>query len=179
MIDAALPRVRDGLLKYMAVMASVASDDDFFNDRLFQKKFNGFYRVRRCSVTWQPQFFALLGKTIKENLTFRDVLESIHENTGRYEASFASKLYATVYRTAPVIDSIVLANLELKLPLSGAEGRIDKICQIHQQLGVGAAAYLLTNNGKYLISEFRKMYPFAQDVTDEKALDLVLWQSRG
>lgn len=88
----------------------------FFNGRFFQKKFNGFYRVRRCSVNWQPQFFALLGKTIKEDLTFGEVLKSIHKNTGRYEASFASKLCATVYRTAPVIDSIVLAILELKLP---------------------------------------------------------------
>lgn len=160
-------------------MALAACGGDFHQDRLFQKKFNGFYRVRRSTMTWQPQFFALMGQAIKENLGFREILESIFNNTGRYEASFASKLYATACTTAPVIDSVVLANLNLKLPLPGAAGRLDKICRVHEQLGILATHYLATQDGRYLISAFRTMYPFAHDVTDEKALDFVLWQSRG
>jgi hypothetical protein len=50
----------------------------------------------------------------------RSIDEELHRTTGRCEASFASKLSATIGPTMPVIDSVVLRNLNLRLPPSGS-----------------------------------------------------------
>ncbi len=44
-------------------------------------------------------------------MEYIEILSEIFKNTGRVEASFASKLYATLYPDYPFIDSIVLNNL--------------------------------------------------------------------
>lgn len=48
---------------------------------------------------------------------------------------------------------------------------------IHAALTKTFADLLATAEGKYLVASFRTAYPKAA-VTDEKALDLVLWQIR-
>ena len=47
----------------------------------------------------------------RDELKFDVVLDLLHQETNRYEASFASKLIATINPSMPVIDSIVLKNL--------------------------------------------------------------------
>jgi len=142
----------------------------------FQRKFNHFYRVRR-GATWQGHFYNLLEQKKRQRITFSEILETLHKTTNRYEASFASKLAATIDPTFPVIDSIVLRNLKLKLPPSRAEGRLSLIDELHSDLKRKFEAYLLTDSGKYLLSEFSRTYPNAQ-ITSVKMVDLVLWQTR-
>ena len=97
--------------------------------------------------------------------------------TGRIEASFASKLYATLHPDAAVIDSVVLKNLGFRLPSATDPKRLDRVVDIHNGLTKSFADLLATEDGKYLVQSFRTTYPNAA-VTDEKALDLVLWQIR-
>ena len=97
--------------------------------------------------------------------------------TGRIEASFASKLYATLHPNAPVIDTVVLENLGLRLQSATVPKRLDKVVNIHNCLTKTFANLLATEDGKYLVQSFRAAYPKAS-VTDEKALELVIWQIR-
>jgi hypothetical protein len=174
-IDAAIPRVKEGLEKYLWLQRNRDAVDVRVNAE-YQRKFNRFYRVRRGS-TWQGHFYALLQARKRHCVTFRDVLNAIYKATNRYEASFASKLVATIDPTMPVIDSVVLRNLGLRLPPAGAANRLSLIEALHNELATRFSEYLKTPDGRYLVDKFRKTYPSA-NITEVKMLDLVLWQTR-
>ena len=91
-----------------------------------------------------------------------EILGELRRATGRWEASFASKLLATVDPGMPVIDSVVLRTLGLRLPpLLGAEDRAAGIEAVHRALAAEFAAFLPTKEGRYLVASFRQMYPHA------------------
>jgi len=177
-IDATLPKIKEGLGKYLWLQNQVGNDEAFYKSPEFRRKFNYFYRVRR-GEKWQQEFYALMNVALEKKLTFDAVLNQLHKATSRMEASFASKLYATINPSAPVIDSIVLRNVGLRLPYVGAHDRADRICQIHVTLGALFDAYLQTKDGVYLVDMFDREYSEARvRITDQKKLDLVLWQLR-
>ncbi|WP_028453002.1 hypothetical protein [Chitinilyticum aquatile] len=174
-IDAALPKIEAGLKQYLWLQARV-SIDPFFEDVEFRRRYNHFYRVRR-GPAWQNTFYSLMAQAKREQLQFQEVLDLLLEATGRYEASFASKLIATLQTSKPVIDSVVLKNLGLRLPSPNVLDRGPKICKLHAELEHMFASYLQTSTGKYLVQEFNRAYPNT-GTSDEKKLDLVLWQTR-
>lgn len=174
-IDCALLRVEGGLEKYLSLQCSLKSVDVSKN-RDFQKRFNHFYRVRRNS-DWQSQFYKLLQAKKNNEISFSDALKTIHKNTGRFEASFASKLVATVHPDKPVIDKFVLENAGLKLPSPSAKDREGKITAVYSQLEIRFKGFLDTKNGKYLVKQFQAKFPNAK-ITKIKMADLVLWQTR-
>jgi hypothetical protein len=177
-IDAALPNVATGLSQYQYIQTRAAGLTVFEADHVFRRRFNHFYRVRRAPA-WQDAFYALMSVAKGSAVTFRQVVERLHVSTERYEASFASKLFATLHPTSPVIDSVVLKNLGLRLPTSTAAHpqRVAGIVQVHVDLTNDFAAFLATAMGAYLVAALDAMYP-ASGITDEKKLDLVLWQTR-
>src|SRR5262245_24080782 len=113
-IDAVLPKVAKGLQQYVWLQAK-RDAGDLRSDLLFRRQFNHFYRVRR-KKEWQDTFYELLESFKGAAVGFPDVFDALYRATGRYEASFASKLLATLNPDMPVIDSIVLGNLKLRLP---------------------------------------------------------------
>lgn len=175
-IDAALPKVEKGLKQYLWLQSKVAVSGQFQENFEFRKKYNHFYRVRRASA-WQNAFYGVMARAKREHLQFHAVIEAMRQATGRYEASFASKLMATLNPSMPVIDSVVLKNLNMRLPAAYAQDRIKKICTLHENLTTYFSDYLESENGAYLVSQFKKKYPNAK-VTETKMLDLVLWQTR-
>ena len=149
---------------------------DVSSDASFRKRFNAFYKVRR-GRDWQDKFYELLECRKGRASSFAEVLDALHSATGRYEASFASKLLATIDPDMPVIDSIVLRNLGVRLPAYGSDGRRSRIVELHRRLLSSLTVFLKTDVGRYLVKRFRATYPEA-DVTEIKMLDLVLWQTR-
>ncbi|OFW31430.1 MAG: hypothetical protein A3H97_18565 [Acidobacteria bacterium RIFCSPLOWO2_02_FULL_65_29] len=83
----------------------------------------------------------------------------------------------TIDPDTPVIDSIVLQNLGVRLPAYGSDGRRSRIVELHGRLLSSLTVFLKTDVGRYLVKRFRATYPEA-DVTEIKMLDLVLWQTR-
>ncbi len=175
-IDATLPKVEKGLGQYLWLQSKVAASGQFEEDSEFRKKYNHFYRIRRPDA-WQNTFYGLMARAKREHLQFHAVIEALKQSTGRHEASFASKLVATLNPSMPVIDSVVLKNLNMRLPAASAPDRIKKICKLHENLTACFSDYLKSENGEYLVSQFKEMYPRAR-VTKTKILDLVLWQTR-
>ena len=174
-IDAALAGASEGLRQYEWLQSRVAGQDDFEHDPEFRRRFNRFYRVRR-DREWQDAFCGLMGRAKKERLEFRVVLDALHRATNRYEASFASKLVATLDPSKPVIDAFVLRNVGIRLPTYAAADRATRIGEIYSQLITAFSTFLSGERGAYLISAFRRTYPDAR-VTIVKMLDLVLWQT--
>ena len=175
-IDQALPLVSVGLEKYCRIQADLLTTD-VARDRAFQTRFNGFYRVRR-NTEWQSAFYALLQRQKSEPQSFERVLSALHAATGRVEASFASKLVASIDPDQPVIDAFVLKNLGLRLsPAGSAQLRRARVVAAHDRIGRIFADYLATELGRHLIMRFEERYP-DRHLTPVKMLDLILWQAR-
>ena len=179
-ILAAMPKIAVGLGKYLCIQAVVQGGADLTRDPIFQKKFNGFYRVRR-NEKWRRIYFKLLEHERQQKKlarrTFQQVLEEIEQQTKRVEASFASKLVATVDPLQPVIDSVVLANVGGRLPYPKKLNRVQVIGAMHKQLVGCYRAYLRSPDGKFLVTSFKSHYPKAR-ISEVKMLDLVIWQTR-
>lgn len=178
-IDLALPKVADGLAKYLWLQDQVAKKPGTFHaDPDFRRRYNGFYRVRR-GAPWATAYYDLMRDAETLGLGFDQVLARLAITTARTEASFASKLFGTLNPDSPIIDSIVLDRIAARLPAQSVANRQGAIHQLLKDMAALYAAYLATPDGQYLVSEFDRLYPAAAKagVTDVKKLDLVLWRS--
>jgi hypothetical protein len=169
-----LPKVNRGLQKYLLLQSMIANSGEFHADPVFRRRFNGFYRVR-CGLEWQNHFYNLMGRA--KGWSFTRVLAELSLATGRLEASFSSKLVASLDPSFPVIDTFVLNNVGLKLPAPGRPDRARRVNEIYGELRRVYAEFLESVAGRTLVQEFRRYYPTA-NVTELKMLDLVLWQKR-
>jgi hypothetical protein len=113
-IQAALGRLTDGPRRYIWLQEQIARRN-VTTDREFQTAFNGFYRVRR-NLSWRSDYYQLMESSKESGIEFPQALREIARRTNRIEASFASKLVATIDPSKPVIDKFVLENFGLKLP---------------------------------------------------------------
>jgi hypothetical protein len=145
-------------------------------EREFQRRFTGFYRVRR-NDTWRRAYFGLLEASKQGGVSFRCALTSLLEDTHQIEASFASKLVATIDDSQPVIDSVVLKHVGLRLPPASTPERISRVVDVFESLSHWYQEQLCHPRGIATVRLFREAYPAAH-VSDLKALDLVLWQVR-
>jgi hypothetical protein len=178
-IDVSLKNLEAGLTKYLHIQKRFQElTNKPLNDNTeFRKSFNGFYRVRQKPAAWYDAFYGLLDESRNQATDFATVLRSLHTLTNRYEASFASKLLATLNPHMPVFDSVVLTNLKAKLPYQNDPNRFQRICSLHDELSRCYKDYLHSEQGQYLVSQFKKAYPNV-DITEVKMVDLVLWQAR-
>lgn len=175
-VEKALQGAAIGLDKYCWLQAALPRTD-VAHDREFQTAFNGFYRVRRGSE-WQSVFYGLMQRNKSKRQSFAEVLRELHAATGRVEASFASKLVASIDPGMPVIDAIVLKSLGLSLLRRGAiEARLEAIIELHNNLRKIFSDYLETKAGRQLVARFVEVYP-DREITRVKMLDLVLWRSQ-
>jgi hypothetical protein len=171
----ALLRLEGGLCRYRWIQKSVHCCDVSSN-REFQKTFNGFYKVRR-NQRWRDSFYALMQAKKRSGIGFPEALASLHLSTGRIEASFASKLVATLDPSTPVIDSVVLSHFELKLPVSKAPDRKARVVSVYQRLCAAYAELLDCPMGVMLTERFDQHFQ-GTNLTRLKKIDLVLWQIR-
>ena len=175
-IDTALERVEPGLTKYLWLMEHVHGCD-VRQDATFRRRYNHFYRVRQ-GPDWQAPYYALMEQAKIRPTTFADALRALADASGRVEASFASKLVATLDPSQPVIDQHVLRNLGLRMPYAYEADRIGKVIDLHEALRRRYEELLAGEAGRSICERFRRRFP-AANVTDLKRVDLVLWQHRG
>jgi len=174
-IDKALLKIEKGLYKYCWIQEQFHKNDVTSN-REFQKAYNGFYRVRR-NTAWQTVYYRLMEDAKTNGVDFRQVLLELRKKTGRLEASFTSKLVATVYPERPVIDKFVLEYFGLSLPHQHETNRELKAVMVYDALTSKYMAFMSELIASAICARFSAKYPWA-DITDLKKVDLVLWQTR-
>ena len=174
-IDAALPRIIIGLERYLYLQNRFQAVN-ILTDLNWQKKFNGFYKVRR-NLEWRKIFYSFFEMHKNSGISFEATLTELFNKTQSIEASFSSKLVATINPQKPIIDRFVLDNVGLKLPYQASKNRIPKIINIYLELERIYETFLISSNGRYLVEAFKKKYPNTQ-ITELKMVDLVLWQTR-
>lgn len=174
-VDGALPRIEAGLRKYCWIQDNFLQCD-VSRDRTFQKRFNGFYKVRR-NAEWQRHYYQLMDAAKQHPQTYAETLHALRQATGSMEPSFASKLVATLDPEKPIVDKYVLSNFGLRLPYHNAVGREYQTVQVYAELCRRYEALMGTPIAGVIYRRFAEAYPWAH-ISDLKKIDLVLWQTR-
>jgi hypothetical protein len=171
----ALAALEPAVLRYRWLQ-SRSRTSDVRSDAEFQRQFNGYYRLRR-NQEWRSAYYKLMQAEKVERRGFAAVLHSLKSSTGRVEASFASKLVATIEPKLPVIDRYVLLHFGLRLPSYQASERELKTVHVYDELVRCYESLVVSPLGvriRYLFNEQYGDHP----ITDLKKIDLVLWRIR-
>ena len=171
-IEKSLPKKETRIKKYVSIM-HMLHNCDVSKYEIFRKSYNDFYKMRQRSKEYYDIYFKYLEQQ-KNNLfiTFEDILMYIYKNTGRCEASFSSKLLATINPNKAVWDRNVLSNLYIKVPYNN---RIGKIIGTYDKLNGWYEHFLATQNAHDIIKLFDNLFPQYSTITDIKKVDLAIW----
>ena len=180
-LDAALEELqgkKTGMDAYSEIMDTFR-DTDISTDAQFRKCFTCFYKVRR-NAAWR-QFFYRYFEEIKnrENVEFAEIITKIYEETGRVEASFSSKLLATLDSNMPIIDRLVLEKLGQKMSGKSAEEKLARAIAIHGQLVQWYQAFLETEEAQRYIGQFDVHFPEHRGFSATKKIGFLIWADRG
>ena len=140
----------------------------------FQKKFNHFYKVRR-NENWRKVYYKYF-ETVKDNknVTFSEILEYLNKNlpNNPIEASFASKMLATINPEKPIWDQFVVEKLNIKVPNKRTIGNSTEIYEkIERRIND-----LVKENGE-TIEKFKEEFG-EYELKDVKIIDFILWNDR-
>lgn len=165
-----------GLDKYAWIMrhvrvVKVSTDLDF------QRTFNGFYRVRR-NADWREIYYEFFETAKKQMVTFEQILRLLFEKTGQIEASFSSKMLATLCPDRPIWDSLVLQNLGIKLTGKTQQEKLDNAVALYADIEKWYRDFLDTENAKECLSVFERTLPEYTWLSDVKQIDFFLWSIR-
>jgi hypothetical protein len=174
-IELALNRVESGLSRYLWLQEHVRSCDVRMNEE-FQKRFIAFYRVRRNRL-WQSSYFGLLESSKCGGVDFTVALRELHRLTGSIEASFASKLVASLDSSKPVIDRFVLDYFDLRLPRWGSSDRELNAVALYEELCERYSDLMQNPTGTTIRGLFGRKFPNCP-ISELKKIDFVLWQLR-
>ena len=156
----------------MSIMEGV-NKPGFSKNKDFQTLFNMFYRVRR-DEDWRKNFYDVFEMAKKKGFTFEDILSELYKYEHHVEASFASKMIATIDTQKPIWDKNVLKALGLKLTGQG-ETRIENAKGIYKEIEKMFEDYMNTKECKKNIKEFDQMLPSYSDISCVKKIDYLLW----
>ena len=165
-----------GLDKYADIMEATWKND-VSSDIVFQHAFNAFYRVRR-NAEWRENYYKLFERAKKEHYSFADVIGCLYVETGNIEASFSSKMIATIDPDKPIWDQYVLQNLGLELKGKNPRERVEKAIQIYDRIETWYRDYLATEEARKNIEEFDRWLPSYRWIPDIKKIDYLLWSRR-
>jgi len=170
-------KIAIGLEKYTWIMHNFKRIDVSL-DRKFQERFNEFYKMIRNEPGFYGAFYRKLEASKEgECPTYGEILDYFWIGFHRIEASFSSKLIATVNPNLPLLDRFVLENLGLKKAQPYENNRLEKTKKLYDDIKEWHANHLKTQQGRSQIAEFDRHFPNSC-VTDTKKIDFILWQTR-
>jgi hypothetical protein len=177
-VTSAIIKAKPGIQKYLALMDQVGKVN-VSTDAAFQRAYNGFYRVQRRQPAWYSAYYSLMQELKGSTPTFGEVLDRIHESTGRYEPSFSSKCVATLNPEKPVWDKFVLSNTNQVAPSYTSRTKIQDAKLRYADIENWYQSFLPSDEGVSWVEQFNKLVPEHHALTDLKKVDFILWQMRG
>ena len=162
--------------KYTLILHTV-NTIDVSKDYGFQKTFNAFYRIRR-NTEWRKSFYGLFESAKKNRFSFKEVINGLYSGTGNVEASFSSKMLATIDPDKPIWDQYVLHNLGLELKGKTSQERVKNAVMVYGQIEDWYENYLQTEEAHDNIAEFDRWFPDYTWLSAVKKIDYLLWSKR-
>lgn len=186
-IKESLIKKTNGIKSYLYLMeklhtCNVSKDVDFI------KKYKNFYKMNmaRLSKEFYDVYFEYLeeNKSKIDSINFKDILVYLFKSntSNRIEASFSSKLLATINPNMPVWDKNVLSQLGIqgpKIRKDDKEEQLKDAVKIYDELANKLHDnYLKTDIGKEYIRVFDETFKndfSIEKITPIKKIDFVLW----
>ena len=165
-----------GVNKYRQIMERVRNTD-VSSDEDFQRTFNSYYRIRR-NEEWQVIYYDLFEAIKDSQPSFEQIIRTLYKNTGNIEASFSSKMLATINSDMPIWDRYVVQNLCLKVKGKTKEEQLSCTVDLYDQMVRWYRTFLDTPNGKECIEEFERILPEYKWMSSVKKIDFYLWSIR-
>lgn len=163
--------------KYLEILELFSKSIDVSKDLAFQKKYNHFYRVMKKKKEFYDEYYSYMNKCkLKElkDINFEIVFLHFKEIFKKNEASFSSKLLHTINNESPIIDSIVLKNLNL---LNEFKKKDSNKIEIYNKIVLIYTDLLIEY--PYLIDEFDKKFPKEKElISNIKKIDFILWKMK-
>ena len=176
-----LEKVKTKLDKYHYLQSSILTCE-VDEDPRYRTAFIGFYTMAWKSPEWYNMFFLILEREKRNRaISFRSVLEEIFDKAGRVrvEASFCSKLIATINPDLPVWDKHVLANVCQTRPSDkDPMDRLNRCIDVYSCIKTWSEQAIQEECFEKWRRLFDDSFPQFQHFTDIKKLDLFLWQYR-
>jgi hypothetical protein len=176
-IKEAIERARRGIGQYLEIM-DLFPDTDVSMDKNFQKKFNGFYRIKQRPAVWYEEYYSYMQRQKSQTIEFSTALRHLHSVLKRYEPSFVSKLVATINANLPIWDSVVLKYMDIKPPLYTSKNKVDEAETVYKKLQEWHERHMKSDQGQLILRIFKELVPEHSAISDLKKIDFVLWQSR-
>lgn len=162
-----------GLEKYSRIMSLWNSDR--FDD--FVKEFTRYYQLRR-NKEWRIHFFKLFIEARDNSYSFDRILTRLYEMTHRVEASFSSKMLATIDASMPIMDRHVLHYFDLNLGGESPEEKLSNAVNVYNQIVGLYREYLKTEEAEKTIESFDRMIPEYTWINPTKKIDYLIWSKR-
>ncbi|MEK7103369.1 MAG: hypothetical protein AAB870_03410 [Patescibacteria group bacterium] len=171
-------QIKIGVQQYLYIMDLVRTSNVQKNEE-FQRKFNGFYRIMKKSKEFYEALYQYLEDNKNKEISFEQTLGFFEQKFHPLEASFSSKIVATINPNFPIWDSEVLARLNLKAPRSqlARDIRFKEIVKMYNEIVSWYSDFLGTEEAKRMIKIFDEKIGTV-DITDIKRIDFILWQTR-
>ena len=160
-----------GLDRYSEIMRGDPSSSDF------QRLFNGYYRIRR-NEEWRRHYYTLFRKAQTEHFSFEHIINELYDLTGNVEASFSSKMLATIDASKPIWDQYVLQNLGLVLTGKTKEEKLQNAVRLYDSIVAWYEEYLKTEEANENIKAFDRFLPDYAWISNTKKIDCLLWSKR-
>lgn len=165
-----------GLIQYKTIIDKV-KNVDVSKDSDFQRTYNGFYLVRR-NEQWRREYYTLFENVKHKDITFGEIITELYHKTGNIEASFSSKMLATINPEKPIWDRYVLQNLSLKIIGSTQEAKLNNAIQLYHDIELWYETFLHTIKAEECLAAFDKALPDYKWISDIKKIDAILWSIR-
>ncbi len=163
-----------GLLPYGKIMDQVNATNVSV-DQDFQRLFNSYYWVRRNSG-WRAAYYTLFESMKTQPASFESILTQLYHTTGRIEASFSSKMLATLQPWQPLWDQHVLNCLSLQCTRVPASDKLGHAIALYEEIKNWYRLFLPTENAKECIRVFDRTLPGYRWLNEVKKIDLFLWK---
>lgn len=143
----------------------------------YQRTFNSFYKIRR-NEDWRKIFYSYFEENkYNKNLTFEDIIRHLYDKTGNVEASFSSKLLATINPKMPIWDQYVVKNINLNLLGNTKEERLQNAIDLYDKIIEEFNILLERGDVQNSIKQIKTLIG-EYEIEDVKILDFILWSIR-
>lgn len=159
---------------YLTTVDLTADDD---NAKAFRKKYKTYYRVRR-NDEWCDAYFKIFQENRNnDNVDFDTIIDALYISTGgKVEASFSSKMLATINPDMPILDSRVLANMNLKIPdYPKGEKKKERAKEVYKTISKRYANFCTTPESDEVVRILDDLFPDYTDFSKTKKIDYFLW----
>lgn len=182
MLQFDLRSIGSALQKYEKI-ENVFRKTNVADDEKFQRLFNGFYITSPLSKTWYKNFYDYFERVKNDEPTFERAIRDLYNINGqtRVDASFCSKLIATINPDRPIIDQYIMWQMGYNTKMVNSLGGEEKICyyiDAYAEIEKQYIEHIKDAAVAAAIAEFDSAYSGYQWLSPIKKLDFILWSNR-